>query len=174
MATARKETQEPTVRKTRVIKVKPEVQAEAPSGKKMSQRDMSNITKDLNEALNAIGKKHHIALGAYAAHLSKRGKLNIIVKGESGEESSIKKTKMLERRRDGETLPEYRMRVHHRQVGLDTDILHQNFKIGGKEYEVLGLRGKAHKVLLQNTKTSEHFEMLPSVFLEKTDAGATA
>lgn len=160
------ETSTKTARKPRV----PAATAAAePSGKKITTRDMSAITRELNEALATIGKKHHVALGAQFAHLSKRGKLNIVVRGESGEETAIKKTKVFERRRDDETLPEYRMRLHSKQVGLDMGVLHQKFKIAGKEYEVVGLRGKAHKVLLQNTKKPDDtFEMLPSVFIEKT------
>ena len=129
----------------------------------ISNAALKALTSDINAFLADLGKKHGIELAAADGFVSKRGLVSINVKGGKG--INLKKFKIEPKPKNGETLPEFRMRVHCKQVGLSKSLLGTTVKLGKKQYVVKGLRGKAHNVLLENKQGL--VEMNPIEFKEQ-------
>lgn len=134
--------------------------------KPASQSVMKTITSELNSALSTIAKKHGVILKAAGTHLSKRGIINIGIKGKT-DGTEVQGPPKVPRPRANETLPEMRMRLHAKAAGVSPNIIHKMYKQGSSKFEVLGMKGKANKILLRNQHTNEVVQVLPDDFKEK-------
>lgn len=121
----------------------------------IKQKDMKQVNELLNNVCDTIRERYGIALQVQTANLSKRGIVNIGLKG--GREGSAVRVNPAKIVQDANTKSpaERRFEQYHHTVGLRKNDLHQTFTFDGKMVTLTGLRGQTNDVVIEYNNGDE-------------------
>lgn len=115
---------------------------------KLNEVDAQALFDDMREALLRVCQKHDVSLDIVTRLTQARGVASLTAKMQSNEYLK-EAAKNPERKRSGETQAQLRFRLSYIAAGLNLEDLNAVFLIGRTRYELLGLKGRRNKVILQ-------------------------
>jgi hypothetical protein len=117
------------------------------------------VQRDLKAALKEIGTKHGIDFSDLTPRLTQHGAAMSlrIVAHVAGVASKV-------RRAVGATREASRFLEHHKLVGIKPGLLGKEVQLAGEDatYKVMGLKGRAHDVVLQKVGGDEEVKTVPA------------
>lgn len=112
-----------------------------------------NAAKDfmteLSVTMEALAKKHDVPVGFASAEITTRGIFRVSIHAGPNIDLPTKPTQAL-LRKPNQTQQEHRFEQYYRSLGLNKSMLHSMFDYAEDTYELLGLRGKDNKIVLQS------------------------
>lgn len=111
--------------------------------------------EELLAQIARVCKKHHIDVEFGDMSVSeKRGIMHLPLRMVTQAYNKLRKANPYFRER-GQTQAEMRFSQYHEEAGLKETDLHERFPIDGILYELLGLKGRSHKVVLKPVNTTD-------------------
>jgi hypothetical protein len=122
----------------------------------LSEDERMSFHQDLLSSIETVCRRHGIDVEFGEMSVSDaRGIMHLPVRMVTHAYNAWRKANPYFRER-GQTQAEMRFAQFHTEVGLTPTDLHDRFEIDGILYELLGLKGRNHKVILKPLNTPEH------------------
>lgn len=122
----------------------------------MADNTIANFEKALIASITELCEKHQVDVSfGELKQSTKRGIMNLGIRMCTKAYNENRESNKYFRK-TGQTQAEMRFEKHFHEVGLEESNLHQRFNIGGTQMELLGLKGRQHKVLLRPVGKSDN------------------